>query len=149
MDEKYIQDEEIEDIGQKKEFEEDVLDEIFVDKNIPMDKKLLLEILKSFVTIDNEGVINYTEAYDKLNDGIKVLVYLAAKKAKVAKGIIEKDQEAAGPKEISESAGVGLSTAKVAVSQSFKKFLNRVSGGYLIPNYNLKKVKEIVLENGN
>jgi len=126
---------------------EDVLDEIFVDKNIPMDKKLLLEILRPFVTIDNEGVINFTENYENLNDNIKALIYLAAKKAKVSKGIIEKDKEAAGPKEISENAGIGEGSAKVAVSQTFKTLLSRVSGGYVIPNYNLRKVRDILIQN--
>ncbi|MBT3691399.1 hypothetical protein HOD75_00105 [archaeon] len=131
------------------EVEEDVLDEIFVDKNIPMNKQLLVDILKPFITIDNEGVINFTEDYDKLKDNQKVLIYLASKKAKVAKEILEKDEEAAGPKEISENAGIGLSSAKVTVSQGFKKFLTKVAGGYIIPNYNLRKIKEIILKNGN
>jgi len=130
------------------ESEIDVLDEIFVDKNIPMDKQLILDILKPFVTIDNEGIINYTEDYERLNENVKTLIYLTAKKAKVAKGILEKDQEAAGPKEISESASIGISSAKVAVSQGFKKLLSKTSGGYVIPNYNLKKVKEIISQNG-
>ena len=124
--------------------EKDTLDEIFVDKNVPMDKKLLVDILKPFVTIDNEGVINFTEDYERLNDNVKALIYLVAKKAKVAKEIIEKNQEAAGPKEISENAGISEGSAKMAVSQRFKNILNRVSGGYIIPNYNLKKVLEIV-----
>jgi hypothetical protein len=136
-----------EEILREQEDEKDVLDEIFVDKNVPMDKKILVEILKPFVTIDNEGIINYNEEYDKLKDSLKALIYLCSKKAKTEKGILEKDQESAGPKEISDNTGISIGSAKMVVIRD-KKILTRVSGGYIIPNYNLRKVKEIILENG-
>lgn len=130
------------------EVREDVLDEIFVDKNIPMDRQILVDILKSYVTIDNEGIINFTENYNKKNDNIKSLIYLACKKAKVGKEIIEKNEEAAGPKEISENAGISQGCAKVSLYRDFKKLLIKVEGGYIIPNYNLQKVKKLVVSNG-
>jgi len=126
---------------------EDILDEIFVDKNVPLDKILLVEILKPFITIDNEGIVNFTEEYDKLNDNLKSLIYLACKKAKVSKGIIEKEKEASGPKEISEGTGISVSCAKVSLYRDFSKLLKKVEGGYIIPNHNLRKIKEVILQN--
>ena len=151
MDEKKTYEEVEENLDEKiiDESEKDVLDEIFVDKNVPMNRQLLVDVLRPFVTIDNEGVINFTEDYEALADNLKALIYLASKKAKVAKEILEKDEESAGPKEISDEAGISLGSAKMAVSQKFKKILTKVAGGYIIPNYNLKKVKEFVLKNGN
>lgn len=126
----------------------DELDEIFVDKNQPADKKIVIDILKGFVTIDKEGVIVLSDEGEKLEENKKVLIYLVCKKALLLREIISLEEEFSGPKEISEKMHVGLSTAKKAVNQTFKRFLNK-KNGYIIPNYNLRKVKEILQGNKN
>lgn len=130
------------------EEQEDILNEIFVDKNEPADKRIVVSILKDILTIDEEGIISYLENYDKLTNMKKALIYLCAKKAMVLRGLIEPDQESAGPAEVSNKAIVSESNAKNALCTHYKKVLVKVSGGYIIPNYNLKKVKELILEDG-
>ena len=49
------------------EHKQDELDEIFVDKNEPADKRLVVEILKPYVTIDLIGNISFSENFEKIN----------------------------------------------------------------------------------
>lgn len=125
---------------------EDPLNEIFVDKNEPVDKRLLADILKKFVTIDREGILNYLEDYESLEGHKKVLVYFCCKKAMVL-GKIEGIQEPASQSEISNGAHVTLDVARNTIHKKYKKLLNKEGKGYIIPGYNLKKIKDI-LENG-
>ncbi len=129
-------------IQEQEIIEGDILDEIFVDKNEPADKKLIVEILKSFATIDSKGVINFTDNYDKLKESKKVLVFMVCKKAMMLKGLPE-ILEKTNVKEIIEKAGVSKSTAKNVLFTNFKKIIKEG----LIPNYNLRKIKDIVLQN--
>lgn len=119
----------------------DYLDEIFVDNNEPADKKLIVDILKRFATIDKNGVIDFKEDYGGLSYWKKILIYLTCKKAMSLRGIIS--EEETGPKEISEKAGISESVAKkIANNFHLKKLTKRFDKGYLIPNYNLKNVKK-------
>jgi len=124
--------------------EEDELDAIFVDKNIPVDRKLLAEILKPFVTIDVEGIIDFKENYQNLKGNLKVLIYLCCKKAMVSKEI-PNIKESCGPLEISKKIGVSQSNAKHALYRDFNKILKKEKEGFIISNYNLRKVKDIIL----
>ncbi len=129
--------------------ETDVLDEIFVNKNEPFDKSLLVDILKGYATIDNEGTINYSEDYDALVGHKKVLIYLCCKKAMVLKGV-DGINEPASQSEVSETARVTLDVARNAIHKKYKKLLKKDGNGYIIPNYNLRKIKEIIeAENGD
>lgn len=130
------------------ENENDILDEIFVDKNEPIDKSLLVTILKGYATIDNEGTINYSEDYEKLVGHKKVLIYLCCKKAMVLKGI-DGINEPATQSEVRESAHVTLDVVRNALHKKYKKLLKKEGKGHLIPNYNLGKVKEIMADNKN
>ena len=56
----------------------DILNEIFVDRNEPVDKKLLVDIIKGYVTIDNEGVLNFSEKYENLIGHKKILLYFCS-----------------------------------------------------------------------
>jgi len=125
---------------------EDPLNEIFVDKNEPVDKKLLAEILKNFVRIDKEGIFNFSENYENLVGHKKVLIYFCCKKAMVLKGV-KNIREPASQSEVSRNAHVSLDVARNAIHRKYKKLLNKEEKGYIIPNYNLKKIKEI-LEDG-
>ncbi len=122
----------------------DELDAIFVDKNEQVDKKLIVDILKDFITIDGEGVINFLEPYSSLKDYQKALIYLASKKAKMLRGIITEDKEGAGPKEISDSAFISESSAKMCVLRDLKGIVKKINGGYIIPNYNMRRVLEVI-----
>jgi len=124
----------------------DELDEIFVDKNIPVDKKLVVEILKPFVTIDNEGTIDFTEEYEKLNENKRALVYFVSKKAMVLREVPE-IVESIGPTELSRKAHISESSAKHAIFRDYKKILKKEKNGYIIPNHKLKQVKEIIFQN--
>jgi hypothetical protein len=119
----------------------DPLDEIFVDENIPADKKMLAEILKPFATIDSRGIIAFTEEYAKLKESKKVLVFMLCKKAMILHGVPE-DSEQTNVKEVVKNISVNESSAKNALFTFFKGV---VKGG-IIPNYNLKKAKEIIFE---
>lgn len=119
----------------------DPLDEIFVDENEPANKKLLVEILKPLATIDSKGIINFTENYAKLKESKKALVYMLCKKAMVLKGLSDV-AEKTNVKELTNGAMINESNAKNAL---FTYFKNIVKGG-MIPNHNLRKVKELIFE---
>jgi hypothetical protein len=123
--------------------EVDVLDEIFVDRNEPVDKKLLVDIIKGYVAIDNEGTLGFLEGYDNLMGHKKVLMYLCCKKAMAIRGL-SNVIEPASQSEVSEKAGVTLDVARNTIHKKYKKLLRKESGGYIIPNYNLRKVKNIL-----
>lgn len=122
----------------------DPLDEIFVDENEPTNKKLLVDILKPFVTIDQKGILSFSDEYHKLKESAKVLVFLLCKKAMVLKEI-EGISEKSGVKEVVEKAGVSDSSAKNALFTFHKNIVKNC----MIPNYNLRKVKEILMKNEN
>lgn len=123
--------------------QKDELDEIFVDKNEPADKKLIVGILKPYATIDEEGVIGFEKSYEKLKEHQKALIYSVCKKAMVLRRI--KDiEESSGPTEISKNAQISENSAKHALFRDYKKLFKKEGKGYVIPNYNLRKVKEIL-----
>lgn len=131
--------------GELIETEKDVLDEIFVDKNEPANKKLLVEILKPLATIDPGGVISFSSEYSKLEQMKRAMVYLVCKKAMVLRGI-PNIIEPAGPAEVSKGAIISESNAKNALCTHYNKFLKKEKEGYVIPNYNLNKIKELIFE---
>lgn len=125
--------------------EPDPLDRIFVDKNESVDRALLASVLEKYATIDTEGVINYSEDYERLTGHTKILVYLCCKKAMIlrgTKGVVEP----ASQSEASEGARVTLDVARNALHKKYKKLLKKDGKGYIIPNYNLKRIKEILGE---
>jgi hypothetical protein len=124
----------------------DELDEIFVDKNEPAEKKILVEMIKPFATIDNEGSLNFSEKYHDLSFWKKIIVYLTCKKAMKLRGICEK--EGAGPKEISEGAQISLDSAKnISREKKLASLVRKDSEGYFIPNYKLRDAKKELIEN--
>jgi len=125
---------------------QDELDEIFVDKNIPADKKILIEILKPFVTIDNESTLSFTERYYNLNENLRVLVYLCSKKAMVLRALPNIAEES-GPTEVYKNAQVTENSAKHAIYRDFRRILSKQGNGFIIPNYNLRKARDLILNN--
>jgi len=122
---------------------DDELDEIFVNKNEPADKKLIVEILKPFVTIDKDGVLEFKDAYEPLNPRKKILIYLVCKKAMFLRGLLKNEQ--VGPKEIGEGAQISENSAKdISRDKILVKVVKKEKQGYFIPNYALRKVKVIL-----
>ncbi len=125
--------------------EEDVLDEIFVETNEVASKQLIKEILKPFLTIDPRCNLDFFEEYNKLTNQKKALVYLVAKKAMKLRGIVE--EEFASKSETSKNSLISENDANNAFSNTYKKLVvNEKGKGYVIPDYNLKKIKEIIFE---
>jgi hypothetical protein len=125
----------------------DELDEIFVDINEPADKKIIVEILKPFIRIDKAGVINFLNKYHDLKEIQKSLIYLICKKAMILRGI--KDViEPALAKEISKRAMINLKSAENSLYRDHKSLVKKEGKGYIVPNYNLQKIKEL-LQNGS
>jgi hypothetical protein len=119
----------------------DPLDEIFVESNEELSRKIIAEILKPLLTIDPKGNLDFTEEYDKLTNQKKALVYLIAKKAMKLKGISE--SEFALKPETSRKALISENDANNAFCNTYKKILENKQGeGYSIPDYKLKKAKE-------
>jgi len=125
--------------------DEDVLDELFVDRNEPIDKRLLVEILRDYVTIDKEGILNFSEKYENLVGHKKILLYICCKKAMVIKAI-NGISEQTSQSEASEKAGTTLDVARNAIHRKYKKILVKEKEGYILPNYNLKKAKSLLEE---
>jgi len=123
----------------------DPLDEIFVEKNEPANKQILVEILKPLATIDAGGIISFTAKYSQLDQMKKAIIYLVCKKAMVLKGI-PGIIESAGPSEVSKGAIISPSDAKNALCTHYNKFLKKEKEGYVIPNHNLVKIKELIFE---
>ncbi|HYD03771.1 MAG TPA: hypothetical protein VEC16_05740 [Alphaproteobacteria bacterium] len=117
-----------------------ILDEIFVNKNKPSDKKLLAEILRNKVTIDSQRTIRFTE---KLSEKEKILIYLICRKALVARELLNLDDEAVWPTEISKATAVDVNKVKMVLTV-FDKLLENNNGKYSIPNRNLRKVKMMI-----
>ena len=129
------------------ENEIDPLDDIFVESNDGVSRKLISETLKPFITIDPSGNLDFSEEYDKLINIKKALVYLVSKKAMKLKEVIE--SEFAKIKEVSEKALISESDAKNSLCTKYKKLVeNKKNEGYTIPDYKLKKVKEEIFDNG-
>jgi hypothetical protein len=123
----------------------DELDEIFVEKNETEDKKLVVDILKPLVTIDNQGNISFKDAYNSLDEMKKALIYLVCKKAILLRGI-EGFVEPSGPAEVSKGAFISISSAKNALCTHYNKFLKKEKEGYIVLNHNLRKIKELLLK---
>lgn len=121
--------------------EVDPLDEIFVNSNEPADKKILAEIIKPFATIDQKGIIAYTDKYEKLAESKKGLVYMLCKKAMVMKGLSDVTEQT-GVKEMVNGARISESNAKKSL---FTYYKNIVRKG-LIPSHCVKKAKELIFE---
>ena len=61
--------------------------------------------------------------------------------------IIENNAEFIGPKEISKNANISEASAKnISRDKLLKKIVKKEVNGYFIPNYNLKKVKDILIK---
>jgi len=134
-------------MNDEKTTEIDPLNEIFVQINESTIRKIVAEILKPILTIDPKGNLDFSEEYYKLTNQKKALVYLVAKKAMKLKGTIK--EESALKLETSKNALISENDANNAFCNTYKKIVQNDKGkGYSIPDYNLKKVKEVIFQDG-
>ena len=126
----------------------DELDKFFVDENEPINKKELADLIEDFIyTIGRNGVIEFKEDFETMPDWRKTAVFLLCRKIMMIKGVIE--DEKIGPKEIADTIHISESSARDVVSRnpSLQKIVSKENSRYFIPNYKIKKLKEI-LKNG-
>ncbi len=122
---------------------EDELDDLFVDENAVIDKKLMKDLLLPYMRISNSGVIIPEQKFLELGNKEKVSLFLLARKAMYLRGMI--DDEKSGPTEISESIDIPLGSAKHTCA-SMKNIFDSKEGKYFIPNFNLAKLKNMFVE---
>lgn len=130
------------------ENESDPFDKFIVDENEPMDKQLVVDIVKPYVeSIGKNKVIEYSEKFNKSSAWVKILVYLCCRKIMSGKNIVESEE--VGPIEIAEDTGISKGSAlDVSRDKNLVKLVSKNKQGYFIPNHKLKQVKIKVNENG-
>jgi hypothetical protein len=119
------------------------LENLIVDEET-LNEELIYDVLSKFIRITKTSkTIIPTGDFSKLSEKNKIIVFLLARKAMKALNILE--SEMAGPKEISKETGVSYNSVKPYLSALYKeKILAKQGTEYLLPNYNLVKVKEIL-----
>ena len=113
-----------------------------------VDKKLVAEILVPYLRIDKETCdIRPLSSWSDLKTNIKILLYLIARKAMVAKGL-PLSEERASATEIMQKTGLKKGTVNPALRNLFKARVIEQSKDkkYYIPNHALEKVKVMISE---
>ncbi len=94
---------------------DDPLDDLFVDETA-VDRERLASILNGYADIGQEtGRLVTTPAYDELAGDEKVVITLAAERAKEIKGAV--DSASMGPSAISDASNVPVGTVKPKVRE--------------------------------
>lgn len=112
------------------------------------DKKMVAEILEPFLRIDKETCdIRPLSSWSDLKAGIKILLYLIARKAMVALGL-PLSEEGASATEIMQKTGMKKGTVNPVLRELFDDRLIEQSEGrkYFIPNYAVEKIKVLISE---
>ena len=113
-----------------------------------MDKKLVAEILAPYLRIDKETCdIRPLSSWSGLKANIKILLYLIARKAMVAKNL-PLSEERASATEIMQKTGMKKGTVNPALRVLFNDRVIEQSEDkkYYVPNYAIEKVKAIINE---
>ena len=112
-----------------------------------IDKKLVAEILSSFIRIDkNTCEIRPLGSWNDLKATVKILVYLLARKAMIALEL-SIDDEAASTTEIINNTGMAGGTVRPRLRELLgERFLAQTKEQkYYVPNYAIERVKEIIV----
>lgn len=113
-----------------------------------MDQKLVAEILKPYLRIDNETCdIRPLSSWNDLKANVKILLFLIARKAMVALGL-PLSEERASATEIMQKTGMKKGTVNPALRVLFNDKVIEQSEDkkYYVPNYAIEKVKAIINE---
>jgi hypothetical protein len=111
-----------------------------------IDKKLVAEILKPYLRIDEETCdIRPLSSWSDLKVNTKILLYLIARKAIVALGLPLPDEKASAT-EIMQKTGMRKGTVNPALRNLFEDRVIEQSEDkkYYVPNYAIEKVKNMI-----
>lgn len=121
------------------------LDALFVSGD-EVDQGLVVGILSPFLRVDRDSCsIVPNERWLKVNNKLKIVLFLIARKAMKLRGL-PIDNEGALPSEIEEGTGVkGGSIRPRLKSLLEEKVINRTKDGkYFVPNYSLMRIKAMM-----
>jgi len=122
----------------------DPLEKLLFDKD-KINRERLSELLEPFVGIDKEsGEPIFRSNFSNLGERQKIVVYLLYRKAAVALGLLNKNEEGVKAKKLSESTGVNYNTARSLLSQESCIEKDKNKGGYLVPGYSFDMASEVI-----
>ena len=109
-----------------------------------LDRAMLATVLVGLVQIDKvSGDVRFSARSAKLTKKMQILLLLLGRKAAKAMGLI--DTEATGPKEMEPVLGLKGGPLRGQLFQLKKeRLVQAVKGKYLIPNYAIEAVKELL-----
>jgi len=129
--------------------EKDELDELIVDENQVIDKGLLRDIIKPYLMITNEGGVIFKNPFDKQTGAKKILIYILARKVMKIKNVGNLKHENVNQKDISEKTNIADYNVRSYIATPLKGIVLRDENGYFIPNYNLIRVKNLLISGSN
>lgn len=121
------------------------LDDLFINGK-ELDQGLVAKILAPFLRIDRDscGIIP-TERWLKLNNELKIILFLVARKVMKLRDL-PIDNEGATPAEIETETGIKGGSIRPKLRGLFEdKTINRTEDArYFVPNYSLTKIKTMI-----
>ncbi len=124
--------------------DEENFDDLFVEKNELLDKKVVKGILKDYVELTKEGDIFLKEPFHKLSNEKKIFVLLLARKVL---SLTVGKEELTAPKEIQDITGMPRGSCNPKLTElEEKRFLKSENGKYFVPNYAISKIRGIFNE---
>lgn len=121
------------------------LDELFVSGK-EVDQEVVANILSPFLKVDRDScAIVPNEQWLELNNELKIVLFLVARKAMKFRGLAI-DNEGALPSEIEKETGVKGGSVRPKLKELFEqRIINRTDDArYFVPNYSLVKIKTIM-----
>lgn len=120
------------------------LEDLVVDET-ELNEDLLHNVLSDFIRIGKRDNSIITQSkMEELNSKKKILVVLLALKA--MKELDMRENESAGPSQISEISGIKKGTVLPKIRELDKEGLVvNEDGKYRVPNYNLRKTEDYIL----
>ncbi len=121
------------------------LDELFVSGK-EIDQELVVKILSPFLKIDlNSCTIVPNEKWLELNNELKIILFLVARKAMKYRGLAI-DSEGVLPSEVEKETGIKGGSLRPKLKQLLEqRIISKTDGGrYIVPNYSLTKIKTMI-----
>jgi hypothetical protein len=113
-----------------------------------LDQKLVAEILKPYLRIDNETCdIRPLNSWNGLTANVKIVLYLIARKAMVALGL-PLSEEKASATEIMQKTGLPKGTVNPALRDLFSDriIVQSEDKKYYVPNFAIERIKLMIQE---
>ncbi len=121
------------------------LDELFVSGK-EVDQELVANILSPFLKIDRDScAIVPNEQWLELNNELKIILFLVARKAMKFRGLAI-DNEGALPSEIERETGVKGGSVRPKLKELLEqRIINKTDDGrYVVPSYSFSKIKTMI-----